>query len=135
MFYLLRYFLFFHCLYILLLLRSICGAIQTSLRASDLPTIQSTGIRSIRSIDLFIGHPTYNWQNWKIDRLTQFCRSVVLFWPIFLCKFAKIVMRPIFFDFLVFKMAQMVMSYISIVSKMAQLVMPSIFSSSPFFQF
>ena len=101
-------------------------------------TNESTGIRS--TYNPIYGHPIYQicsliyWSSY-LQLAKWKNRSVVSFWPIFLCKFAKIVMRPIFFDFLVFKMAQMVMNSISIVSKMAQLVMLSIFSSSPFFQF
>ena len=45
-------------------------SLQTSLRASDLPTIRSTDIRSIRSVDSFFSHPIYNWQIGKIDRMT-----------------------------------------------------------------
>ena len=42
---------------------------------------RSTCIRSIGSVDSFLGHPIYNWKKRKIDRSTKFCRSVVSFRP------------------------------------------------------
>ena len=41
-----------------------------SLWAFDLPTIRSTDIRSIRSVDSFLSHPTYDRKIRKIDRMT-----------------------------------------------------------------
>ena len=106
----------------------ILGAIKTSLRASDLSTIRSTGIRSIRSDDSFPGNPIYNWKNGKIDRQTHFCTSVVSFLPIIVCKIAKIGHATYF---LVFKMAKLVMRSIFKVSKWPKLVVRSIFSIFP----